>query len=218
MIISSKPKNMISVGLSGNRYSGKDRVSKLFSQISVPVFHADIVLRFIINYNYELQNDIVQSIGYDYFTIDGKLDTNKIKDESVFNKVIDIVESDLFEAYKRFCNKNGSVYTIFHSSILFERGWHKKFDYNINVFAPTNDRLERCKRLTNKTISSIYKLAEDEMKDLEKNRLSNFVVHNYNKTNLSIGDTLTQVNKIDQEIIDEYLKNETKFSKKNFAL
>jgi hypothetical protein len=56
------------------------------------------------------------------------------------------------------------------------------------------------------------------MKDLEKNRLSNFVVHNYNKTNLSIGDTLTQVNKIDQEIIDEYLKNETKFSKKNFAL
>ena len=115
MIISSKPKNMISVGLSGNRYSGKDRVSKLFSQISVPVFHADIVLRFIINYNYELQNDIVQSIGYDYFTIDGKLDTNKIKDESVFNKVIDIVEPDLFEAYKRFCNKNGSVYTIFHS-------------------------------------------------------------------------------------------------------
>lgn len=217
MVIFAKPKDMITVGLSGNRYSGKDRVAKLFSQISIPVFHADVVLKFIINYNYELQNDIVQAIGYEYFTIDGKLDMTKVKDEKTFNKVIDLVEKDLFDAYVRFQKKNGTVYTIFHSSILFERGWHKNFDYNINVFAPTNDRLERCKMLTNKTISSIYKLAQDEMKDLDKNRLSNFVIHNYNETNLAIGDTLTQVNKIDQEIIDEFLKNEGK-SKKKFAL
>lgn len=218
MVIFAKPKDMITVGLSGNRYSGKDRVAKLFSQISIPVFHADVVLKFIINYNYELQNDIVQAIGYEYFTIDGKLDMTKVKDEKTFNKVIDLVEKDLFDAYVRFQKKNGTVYTIFHSSILFERGWHKNFDYNINVFAPTNDRLERCKMLTNKTSSSIYKLAQDEMKDLDKNRLSNFVIHNYNETNLAIGDTLTQVNKIDQEIIDEFLKNEGKSSKKKFAL
>lgn len=218
MVIFAKPKDMITVGLSGNRYSGKDRVAKLFSQISIPVFHADVVLKFIINYNYELQNDIVQAIGYEYFTIDGKLDMTKVKDEKTFNKVIDLVEKDLFDAYVRFQKKNGTVYTIFHSSILFERGWHKNFDYNINVFAPTNDRLERCKMLTNKTISSIYKLAQDEMKDLDKNRLSNFVIHNYNETNLAIGDTLTQVNKIDQEIIDEFLKNEGKSSKRKFAL
>lgn len=218
MVIFTKTKDMITVGLSGNRYSGKDRVAKLFSQISIPVFHADIVLKFIINYNYELQNDIVQAIGYEYFTIDGKLDMTKVKDEKTFNKIIDLVEGDLFDAYNRFQKKNGTIYTIFHSSILFERLWYKKFNYNITVFSPTNDRLERCKRLTNKTVSSIYKLAQDEMKDLEKNRLSDFVVHNYNKTNLAIGDTLTQVNKIDQEIIDEYLKNEGKFKKKNFAL
>ena len=32
---------MIKVGLSGNRYAGKDAVSKLFEQIRVPVFDAD---------------------------------------------------------------------------------------------------------------------------------------------------------------------------------
>lgn len=218
MVIFTKKKDMISVGLSGNRYSGKDRVSKLFSQISVPVFNADVVLKFIINYNYELLNDIVQAIGYEYFTIDGKLDMTKVKDEKTFNKVIDLVQKDVFDAYDRFQKKNGTIYTIFHSSILFERSWYKNFDYNICVFATTNDRLERCKRLTNKTASSIYKLAQDEMKDLEKNRLSDFVVHNYNETNLAIGDTLTQVNKIDQVIIDEYLKNEGKFKRKNLVL
>ena len=40
---------MIKVGLSGNRYAGKDAVSRLFEQIRVPVFDADIVLKFILN-------------------------------------------------------------------------------------------------------------------------------------------------------------------------
>ena len=45
---------MLKVGLSGNRYAGKDAVSRLFEQIRVPVFDADIVLKFILNYNFEI--------------------------------------------------------------------------------------------------------------------------------------------------------------------
>jgi len=41
---------MIKVGLSGNRYSGKTAVSKMFKQIGIPVFDADIVLKFIIGH------------------------------------------------------------------------------------------------------------------------------------------------------------------------
>jgi dephospho-CoA kinase len=200
---------MIKVGLSGNRYSGKDRVSTLFSQISIPVFEADIVTKFILMYNYELQNEIMNKVGYDYFDQDGLLDYNKVKSGGVFDKIIDIIEPDLFAAYKRFNQKNKqSIYSIFHSSILFERGWNKQMHYNINVFSSTNDRLERCKYLTNKTVSSIFKLSQDEMKDIDKSKYSDFVIHNYNDMNLTIGDCLTQVNKIDQQIIDEYLKSE----------
>jgi dephospho-CoA kinase len=200
---------MIKVGLSGNRYSGKDRVSTLFEQISIPVFQADIVAKFILMYNYELQNDIMNKVGYEYFNQDGLLDYNKVKSSGNFNKIIDIIEPDLFNAYKRFNERNKeSIYSIFHSSILFERGWNKKMHYNINVFSSTNDRLERCKYLTKKTVSSIYNLAQGEMKDIDKSKYSDFVVHNYNDVNLTIGDCLTQVNKIDQQIIDEYLKSE----------
>jgi dephospho-CoA kinase len=200
---------MIKVGLSGNRYSGKDRVSTLFEQISIPVFQADIVMKFILMYNYELQNDIMNKVGYEYFNQDGLLDYNKVKSSGNFDKIIDIIEPDLFKAYKRFNEKNKeSIYSIFHSSILFERGWNKKMHYNINVFSSTNDRLERCKYLTKKTVSSIYNLAQGEMKDIDKSKYSDFVVHNYNDVNLTIGDCLTQVNKIDQQIIDEYLKSE----------
>ena len=200
---------MIKVGLSGNRYSGKDRVYTLFEQISIPVFQADIVAKFILMYNYELQNDIMNKVGYEYFNQDGLLDYNKVKSSGNFDKIIDIIEPDLFKAYKRFNERNKeSIYSIFHSSILFERGWNKKMHYNINIFSSTNDRLERCKYLTNKTVSSIYNLAQGEMKDIDKSKYSDFVVHNYNDINLTIGDCLTQVNKIDQQIIDEYLKSE----------
>jgi dephospho-CoA kinase len=200
---------MIKVGLSGNRYSGKDRVSTLFEQISIPVFQADIVAKFILMYNYELQNDIMNKVGYEYFNQDGLLDYNKVKSSGNFDKIIDIIEPDLFNAYKKFNERNKeSIYSIFHSSILFERGWNKKMHYNINIFSSTNDRLERCKYLTKKTVSSIYNLAQGEMKDIDKSKHSDFVVHNYNDVNLTIGDCLTQVNKIDQQIIDEYLKSE----------
>jgi dephospho-CoA kinase len=209
---------MIHIGLSGNRYSGKDTISKLFSQISVPVFNADVVLRFILSYNYELQNDIVQSIGYQHFNSSGKLSPLSIKDEKTFNKVIDLVEKDLFDHYYKFSEKTGSVYTIFHSSILFERKWQKKFDYNINVFAPLKDRLEKCKRSTGITQINIHELASSEMKDLEKNSLADWVIHNYESVSIVMGSPVDQVSQIDQQIIDQYLKLEKSSTHKNLAL
>lgn len=200
---------MIKVGLSGNRYSGKDRVSTLFSQISIPVFEADIVMKFILMHNYELQNDIMNKIGYDYFNAEGQLDFDKVKNGKVFGSILTIIEKDLLNAYKRFSERHKeSIYTIFHSSCLFEAGWNKKMHYNITVFSSTNDRLERCKYLTNKTVSSIYQLAQSEIPDIDKSKYSDFVIHNYNEVNLTLGDCLKQVNQIDQQIIDEYLKSE----------
>jgi hypothetical protein len=46
------------------------------------------------------------------------------------------------------------------------------------------------------------------MADIDKSKYSDFVVHNYNEVNLTLGDCLKQVNQIDQKIIDEYLKAE----------
>ena len=204
---------MIKVGLSGNRYSGKDRIAKLFEQIGIPVFHADIVLKFILNYNYEVQGLIADKIGRSYFT-DGVLNIDKVKSGGVFDKVVDVASSDLLKAFEKFMSKNTeSIYCVFHSSILFERGWDKTMDYNVNVFSPTNDRMERCKFLTGKTVSSIYNLAQTEVDDLEKNRKSDFVVHNYNEENPAIGDILSQVSNIDQKVIDDYLELERKMGR-----
>jgi hypothetical protein len=87
---------------------------------------------------------------------------------------------------------------------------------NISVFAPFSDRVDRCKYLNNKSVSSIYSLVKTEMDELDKNKLSKYVIHNYNIDNSFYGDALTQVNQIDQLIIDNYLKEN--MTEKVFAL
>jgi dephospho-CoA kinase len=207
---------MIKIGLSGNRYSGKNRVSTLFKQIGVPVFEADVILKFILNHNYELQAEVSDRVGRVYFK-DGKLNEEKVKKDGVFSKIMEIVEPELYRSWERYLEKNKkAIYCVFHSSILFERDWDKAMDQNISVFAPYADRIERCKYLTNKSVSSIYSLTRLEMDELDKNKKSDYVIHNYNNESPFYGDALKQVNEIDKKIIDNYLKSQT--TTKEFAL
>jgi dephospho-CoA kinase len=83
-------------------------------------------------------------------------------------------------------------------------------DYSISVFSPVSDRVERCQEISDYKLTDIYNLCQREMKDLSKNSLSDFVIHNYNDDINPFGDILTQVNKIDQKIIDKYLSSERK--------
>jgi len=51
-----------------------------------------------------------------------------------------------------------------------------------------------------------------EMDDIEKNSMSDYIIHNYVDDEQRIfGSLETQVNKIDQKIIDKYLQNEHKY-------
>jgi dephospho-CoA kinase len=199
---------MLKVGLSGSRYSGKNRTIKVFKQIGVPVFEVDVILKFILNYNEELIDLIKVKIGGQYFTKD-ELDFKKIKNKDVFDKVLKVVEYDLFKAYNKFIEKNDkAIYTIFHSSILFESNWYKKMDLNITVFSPKTDRIKRCKYKTNNGLMLINDLAKTEMDSLDKNVLADYTIHNYNDVSISFGDILKQVDTIDMKIVDQYLINE----------
>ena len=198
---------MIKVGLSGNRYSGKTRVVNLYKQIGIPVFDADTVLRFILNYNWELLGEIKEELGSEIFQGD-YLNFREIKSPEVFNNILKMVEPDIIRAYDRFNKKQTSIYTIFHSSILFEAGWNKNMDRSISVFSSHTDRISRCKKITKMGLLQINDLSKTEMDPLEKNRLSDYIIHNYNDESSAFGDTYNQVCKVDQKIIDTYLFNE----------
>ena len=195
---------MIKIGLSGTRFSGKNEVASLFSDIGIPVFDADLVTRFILSNEYNIIGEIRDKVGKQYFR-NGILDTKIIDKDGVFNKIISIIEPVLLDAYQRFEDNNKScIYTLFNSSILFERKWDKKMDYNISVYSPFIHRVERAKKIKEKgleNLTSINLILSKETDELSKNSLADYVIHNYNHFDIE-----KQVSNIDQKIIDLYLK------------
>jgi len=204
---------MIKVGLTGNRYSGKNAISKAFSQIGIPVFDADTVLKFILNFDVAVNKDILDNYGKYIFTGHGAtIDPKAVKSKQDFDRLIDFAEYALNCAYERFSEENKqSIYTIFHSSILFERGWNESMDHTIYVFAPSSVRTERAERdeMQKKGVkasrSKIEALMASEMDPLQKTPMSDFVIHNYESASAAFGDSISQVSKIDQEIVDKFL-------------
>jgi len=191
---------MIKVGLSGNKYSGKTAISKMFKQIGIPVFDADIVLKFIIGHSPETNKIIKDKIGNHIFK-NGDIDSKCVSD-SDFMEILSYAKFELIRAYDSFNEKNKqSIYSIFNSSFLFETDWFDSMDYNINVFCPKLERMERCKEMTKIKDSNIAHMLRNEIDDLDKNKQSTYIIHNYRGT-----DPLMQVNKIDQNIIDIYLE------------
>lgn len=210
---------MITLGLTGNRFSGKSAAVDVFKRIDVPVFDADLVLQFILNYNYELLGEIKNELGDNIFIPHPKneliLNFRRLN-KTDFDNILDIVEDDIFNAYKRFNDKLeriGAIYTVFSSSILFEREWDKKLDMTLNVFASDTDRMKRCKYLTNMGLLNIKDLVSTEMNSLEKNQLADFIINNHNSEYTSSStissNMLKQINQVDQKIIDEYIYKES---------
>ena len=189
---------MIKIGISGNRYSGKTFVCDKFKKLSIPVLEADIIMRYLIKYNKDVQekySEKLYNFNYDYRKLNN--------DKEYIDILIDSTEEELFAAYDRFQIKNkNSTYTIFSSSILFEKNWHDLMDFSINVFAPKYTRTDRAFELYKIKRADTSKFILDEMDPLLKNRMASFVIHSYSGTE-SVDN---QINNINNFVI-EYNKN-----------
>jgi dephospho-CoA kinase len=189
---------MLEIGLTGCRYSGKTSVSKMFKQIGVPVFDADTILKFILNFRTYVDEPIRSNVGSFVYTA-GFLDPAAFITDSIFDRTIDVVEFELFQSWESFKNKHkDKAYVIFESSILFERNWEKRFDKIISVFAPKEERVYRAKMDSNMRVDYIWSSFDKEITELEKNSNSHIIIHNYE----SGPDILDQVNNTDKRIVD----------------
>ena len=194
-------KNLLSIGLTGSRCSGKDGIAKLFRQLGVPVFDADAIIKYILNYRQSMPESVRKAFGREY-TFGSYINPIAFDTDAKFESLIDLIEFELFEGYEKFRNKyKDKQYTIFHSSIIFEKNWSKKFDRVISVFSPKEDRIYRYKNLTGDNLQTIHAIFSREIDEIKKNQSSDFVIHNYTDA----PDALKQVDNIDDSIIDYYL-------------
>jgi len=174
---------MLKIGLTGNVCSGMDKVGDLFKTLGVPVFDADVALKFIINYREDVIRLLKGQFGKDIYN-NGIIDGSKFNTPK-FNVLLDIAQIELLKLYEswRFFNKDAS-YTIFKSSILFERGLDSLMNYTISSFLPKNERAVEVAKKYGIRLVEACDVVEDEMDELEKNKKATFIIHTYD--NLSI--------------------------------
>ena len=176
---------MIKVGLTGNFYSGHNEVGEIFEERGIPVFDADVVLKFMINYSPKHIEKIKESFGDDIYKL-CLLDMKRFSTTKRFDDLLDILQLDLIKSYEKWRIRNyNHFYTIFKSSILFERNLDTSMNFNISVFRPKVERRKDLKNHTSMPISKIDEILNGEMEELTKNAKADFVIHNYINYSLS---------------------------------
>jgi dephospho-CoA kinase len=171
---------MLKIGLTGNYYSGQHEVGLLFEELDVPVFDANLITKFLLNYSPKHRKEIYKQFGDTSFGM-GVLNLTNFNSNIKFNKLLDIIELDLLKAYEKFrVMHKDADYTIFKYDFIFERMIQNSFDYNISCYRPKRYRKEDMQTLTNFSEYIISEITSNEMDELTKNQKSNFIIQNYN--------------------------------------
>ena len=210
---------MIKVGLTGNYYSGQYEIGKLFEKIDVPVFDADLILKYLINFSSKHIKNIKSEIGEDSYYL-GLLKVDKFKDNKSWNKIIDVVEFDIIKAYEKFrLNHKDCFYTIFKYSFLFERMMNETMDFNISCYRPKYLRKDDMQKFTYMDNFSINKLLNNEMDELYKNKKSDFIIDNHNTSsyyNSDIDGLENKVKYIHNSIMKKKPQDDYQILRRNF--
>ncbi len=186
---------MKTIGLTGGIGSGKTTIAKMFEELGVPVYYADDEAKKLMNSNKRIYNKLVQEFGKEAFK-DGELNKTFIasiifNDKSKLNIINTIVHPEVERHFKKWTDKQNSVYVIQENAIIFESGSQDKFDKIIAVTAPVDIKIERVKKRDGVSREKVLERMHNQLDDGYKSKNSFFTINN-----LEIEASRREVNKI----------------------
>ena len=173
---------MKKIGLTGGIGVGKTFVAKLFYQMGIPVFNADIEAKKCMVSDLDLIKDIKLIFG-NVIYIDGKLQKEILasiifSDIKKLNELNALVHPVVKQSFLDWCKNQESEIVVKEAAILFESNSHIGLDKVICVTAPENIRIQRVQQRDNDSINQIKSRIESQMKQSEKEKLSDYIIVN----------------------------------------
>lgn len=199
---------MIKIGITGNICSNYEEITNKFGNLGIPVFDADLMVRFLLHYDAETQEEIIKKFGNNSYNTEGQLNPKVFHSTYKMNILLDMIDLKLMRYYERFRLKNNkTIYTLFKFMLLYEREMEKRMDYTIHVYRPSAARIKDISKLPSfdrfSQIWDCYKVHKTEMCELDKNGKSTYTIHNYHNYPYTVDQ---QVRRIDNIIIEKYVK------------
>lgn len=184
------------MGITGGIGSGKSLVSKIFSQLGVPVYDADSHAKKLMTTDGILVSQIKKEFGDLSYQSDGALNRVYLADH-VFNnedklKVLNnLVHPRVAVDYAKWVDEHREhPYLLKEAALLFEAGSNKALDSIIVVSAPEALRISRVQaRDKHRTVEQIKAIVEKQMPESEKLKHADHIVVN-DETRLVIPQVL----------------------------
>ena len=179
-----KKTKQMKIGITGGIGSGKTTVCKIFEQLDIPIYYADVEAKRLMIENEELVNGIKSLLGEEAYLENGQLNRAHIasivfNDRSKLKKLNELVHPAVHKDGKAWAEaQTEAAYTLREAALIFEGGGYKLLDKVITVFAPKEMRIERVMKRDNTTREAVEARIDKQMPDERKIELADFVITN----------------------------------------
>ena len=176
------------IGLTGGIGSGKSTVLKLFKNLGVKTFSADISAKKLVNSDKTLINQIKDSFGKNIYK-DNILDSKKLS-KIVFanSNKLKLLNSIIHPAvaldFKNFIELNNDEYIVKEAAIIFETNSEKKYDKIILVKSPLQIRIERVMKRDNLSRLEVLKRINNQLDEHLIIDKCHYIINNLDKEDL----------------------------------
>lgn len=179
---------MKKIGITGGIGVGKTFVSKVFCKLGFPVFFADIQAKKCMTESLDLKNAITIKFGNEIYKkgilqkeILGDIVFNDRLKLGQLNKLVHPFVQIKFEKWQK---QQTAPFVLKEAAILYESGTNVGLDAVICITAPIKTRLKRVMQRDSCTKKEVLKRMENQMPQIEKENLSDFVIVNDGKEKL----------------------------------
>ncbi|CAM3425832.1 dephospho-CoA kinase [Aequorivita lipolytica] len=170
------------VGLTGGIGSGKTTVAKMFSELGVPVYIADVEAKKLTNTSKVIRRKLIELLGENAYNKEGLNRTyvaDKIfADTDLLRAVNEIIHPKVAVHFKKWAAEQKSTYVIKEAAILFENGGYKNCDLVVLVTAPKAVRIKRVMGRDKASKYEIEQRMDNQWSDEEKMKLADIIIEN----------------------------------------
>jgi len=177
---------MLKVGITGGIGSGKTTVCQVFRTLGIPVFHADLAGKHLMEHDAGIKAGIKDLFEEDVYP-GGVLDRERIatlvfKDPTLLTALNQIIHPAVIRYGNEWMAAQNAPYVLKEAAIFFESGSYKEMDVMIGVYAPQKLRILRAAKRDMVTQDRITNRMSFQMNEEEKMARCDYVITNDDRT------------------------------------